>query len=101
MRRFLLALAFLAVPTMVAAQQQGIADREADPAVELQQSMDPAPTLDAERAGPDEVAPQLPAVESSRADEPAAVQEGGPTTRGWWWLVGAIVAGGIILAVLL
>ena len=101
MRRILLALAFLAVPTLAAAQQTGDADREADPAIGLEQTVTPAPALEAGPTGPNAVTPQLPAVESSRADEPAAVQEGGPQTKQWWWLVGAIVAGGIILAILL
>jgi hypothetical protein len=99
MRRILIALAFLAVPALVEAQQPDADIQEAAPTIQLEESVPGAPTLEA--VDVDAPAPQLPAVESSRADQPADAQEGGPATREWWWLVGAIVAGGIILAILL
>lgn len=99
MRRTLLALAFLAVPALAMAQEPDLDLQTAEPTVQLEESVPSAPALDA--TDPDAPAPQLPAVESSRTDQPADLQEGGPTTEGWWWLVGAIVAGGIILAILL
>ncbi len=96
MRTLVAVMLFLAIPTFAAAQQATDAV-EAAPVVELQQSTAPttAAAVDAEAPAPDI---QL-ETQSSQADQPAAMQD--PATRQWWYLVGAIVVGGIILAVLL
>lgn len=95
MRVFILALAFLAVPALAAAQQADLSADPAAPTVQLEQSA--SETADAP-------APQLQEVtleERSVTPDEAALQEEGPASTEWWYLVGAIVVGGIILAVLL
>lgn len=99
MRTLVATLLFLAIPTFAAAQQQSDALGET-PVVELQQSQTPAPTaatssVDAETADTEVQMENR----TTQADDVAAMQE--PATRQWWYLVGAIVVGGIILAVLL
>jgi hypothetical protein len=102
MRMLATAMLFLAIPAFATAQQSTDA-LEAAPVVELQQSTAPS-SLNAP-AAVDGVSAEAPAPDvqlesqSSQADQPAAMQD--PATRQWWYLVGAIVVGGLILAILL
>jgi hypothetical protein len=64
------------------------------PAVQnLQAPTDVKPIQSAERRTADEVTTSVVAEE--------AVMRQDPRSRNWWWLVGAIVAGGIVLALIL
>lgn len=95
MRTLVALMLILAIPTFAAAQQAA-EPADATPVVELERS-----TPEANSA----VETYAPAsdVEVEKRDAPvedaAAMQE--PGSRQWWWLVGAIVVGGIILAVIL
>lgn len=98
MRTIIALVLLLAIPTFAAAQQQ--ADPiDAAPVVELERST-PAP--DAGGAALDAEAPETD-LELETRDRPmedaAAMQE--PGSRQWWWLVGAIVVGGLIVALIL
>jgi hypothetical protein len=91
-------LLLLAFPTFASAQQADAVEEA--PVVELQQST-PSPSVDPASAHAEAPAPD---VEVQSRDIPAespaaAMQE--PGSRQWWYLVGAIVVGGLILAVLL
>lgn len=95
MRTLVALMLVLAIPTFAAAQQA--ADpADATPVVELERTTPEANTT-VERVAP------ATDVEVEKRDAPvedaAAMQE--PGTRQWWWLVGAIVVGGLILAVIL
>jgi hypothetical protein len=102
MRTLVAVLLFLAIPTFAVAQQASDA-LEATPVVELQQSTSPT-SVDVTPPSP---TTQLDAVDAdlqveaqaTQANEAAAMQQG--PDRQWWYLVGAIVVGGLILAVLL
>ncbi len=87
----------LALPTFAAAQQADVTDEA--PVVELQQST-AAPTVSPASMNADAPAPDV-EIQSRDipAENPAAMQDAG--SRQWWYLVGAIVVGGLILAVLL
>jgi hypothetical protein len=99
MRNLVLALVFLAVPTLVVAQQADPATDLTVPTVELQQSTPATPAAtDAAGAEPADQAPVDAQSETVTTD--AAVMQD-PTQPRWWWLVGAIVVAGIILAVIL
>lgn len=87
----------LSIPTFAAAQQ-------------APESLDAEPVIQLERSTPDvnltsdmDATAPVTDVEVEQRDAPvedaAAMQD--PNTRQWWWLVGAIVLGGIILAVIL
>lgn len=97
MRTLVAVMLMLAIPTFAAAQQAPDA-LDAEPVVELERSTPEVNmTSDMDAAAP------VTDLEVEQRDAPvenaAAMQD--PNTRQWWWLVGAIVLGGIILAVLL
>ena len=90
-------LLLLALPTFASAQQADVADEA--PVVELQQST-ASPTVGPADMSADAPAPEVEAQSRDLPDEsPAAMQE--PGSRQWWYLVGAIVVGGLILALVL
>jgi hypothetical protein len=98
MRTLVAVMLMLAIPTFATAQQ---ADDPVDinPVVEMERSTTAASSapaaVDADASATDvEVQTREAPVEDA-----ATMQD--PATRQWWWLVGAIVVGGIILAVLL
>jgi len=97
MRTFILGLMFLAVPALAVAQQADFQEEPIEARVQMEQTT-PAAAVDA--ADAETVEGELAEVRSHRVVEEAAVQDGGPTTMRWWWLVGAIVVGGILVAVL-
>lgn len=100
MRNLIVALVFLALPTLAVAQQ---ADQTADlkpPQVELQQTTPPSPaTVDVVEK--DRTDRQQADVQTQSVANDAAAQAGDPTTTRWWWLVGAIVLAGVLLAAIL
>jgi hypothetical protein len=99
MRKLVLALAFLALPTLAVAQQAEVTPEFGAPKVEMQQSTPTSPAavdaVSTDRADDAAATTEAPAP----ADNAAVMQD--PTQPRWWWLVGAIVVAGIILAVIL
>lgn len=97
MRTLLSLVLLLAIPAFATAQEADVMD--ATPVVEMQQSnttVTNAPaTVDVEAQDADiEVQSQdLPTQDAAEMQEPGS--------RQWWWLVGAIVVGGLIVALLL
>lgn len=100
MRTIVLILTFLAVPALAVAQQPVDLDTDAaPPQVELQQTTTQA-TAPADAIDIDD-ARTVPATAERNMDVDDTALQAGPESRSWWWLVGAIVVGGIILAVIL
>ncbi len=93
-------LLLLAIPTFAAAQQADAADvADLAPVVELEQST-PSPAVSPATVSADAPTPDV-EIQSRDipAEQPAAMQE--PGSNQWWYLVGAIVVGGLIIALLL
>ncbi len=91
MRRMTLIVSFLiAMPLALSAAEPGPAQPEAVKTT--------APAVHVERT----TQVQAPTVQKEvRANHARVMQEEGPSSRHWWYLVGAIVAAGIILAIVL
>lgn len=95
MRVLLTAIILLALPAALTAQE---AADEIPAEVQLQQSV----STDLAEPAPSEVVPSIdPAIESADAAEEAAAVVQDPGSRSWWYIVGAVVVGGLILALLL
>ena len=95
--RFLIALALiLAIPAFASAQQ---ADAAEATTVQLEQSI----TADETPYAPVQAETSTDAEQATDAadgpTEATVVQE--PASRSWWYIVGAVVVGGLILALLL
>jgi hypothetical protein len=101
MRTLIVALAFLALPAMVVAQQAEQAADITPPQVEMQQTTAPSSPASADVADAERFDRDQTEVQSQTSADAAVAQAGDPTQRGWWWVVGAIVVAGIILAVIL
>lgn len=105
MRTMIALLLVLAIPTFAAAQQQADPVDDVQPVVEMQESAvaptDAAPAANASATDAMDAAGADVEVETRAVpvEDAAEMQELG--SRSWWWVVGAVVVGGLILAVIL
>lgn len=99
MRMITLVIAFLALPTLAMAQDPGQATDDVAPTIEVEQSVADEALNDRSMDAADR--DQADVEDRTLTPDETAMQEQGPTSRSWWYLVGAIVVGGIIVAVLL
>lgn len=97
MRTLLTAVLLLAIPAFATAQDSDVLDTA--PVVEMQQSntaMTSAPAaveVEAQDADVEVQTQDLPSQDAAEMQEPGS--------RQWWWLVGAIVVGGLLVALIL
>lgn len=97
MRTILSLVLLLAIPAFATAQEADVMD--ATPVVEMQQSNTtvtsaPAPVdVEAQDADIEVQSQDLPTQDAAEMQEPGS--------RQWWWLVGAIVVGGLLVALIL
>lgn len=97
MRTLLSLVLLLAIPAFASAQQADVLDTT--PVVEMQQSNTAATSgpaavdVEAQDADIEVQSQDLPTQDAAEMQEPGS--------RQWWWLVGAIVVGGLLVALIL
>lgn len=101
MRYVLSLVLMLMLPAAVSAQQAGTADDASDRAeVRLEQTVTPEQAANAPSTVPVEIDTDRAQDLTETPTENAPVAQD-PGTNQWWYIVGAVVVGGLILALLL
>lgn len=102
MRTLIAALLLIAIPTFAAAQERADPIDMATPTVQLEQSTPapagPAPAAQVDVIDRDVDTPVEAEARTAPVDDVVDIQE--PGSRNWWWIVGAVVVGGLIVALL-